>query len=224
MNKELYKPKNTFSNLSAGKQGKIAAAFLEEFATKGYQKASLNTVVHNIGIAKGSLYQYFDNKEGIFLFIFDQFTRKVKKLVGNPQEHAESHVNFWDAVSNVLWAGITFIDKYPKYYQFYLNVLFEQDVPRREELIARVRLFSLEYFGPKVTEEQADGRFTAGVPARMIVFLIDAAIDSFLQAYARSYLDGGLGLAGRSKDLLASEIDSMLLLLRRGIENNAGNN
>lgn len=210
-------PKDTFSNLPADKRLKIEAALVKEFATKGYQKASLNTVVNSLGIAKGSLYQYFVNKEAIFLYIFDQFTQKVKAMVQQPAEDESSTLDVWEAVRRTMLAGVAFIDGYPDYYQLYLNVLFEQDVPHREELIARVRLFSMEYFGPLIARGQGQGAVAAAVPVKMVVFLIDAALDRFLQGYARPYLDGGLGLAAKDGPGLIAEIDLLIETMKQGL-------
>lgn len=216
MSAHLPSPKNTFSNLALDKRRKIEAALVAEFASKGYQKASLNTVVNSLGIAKGSLYQYFANKESIFLYVFDQFTYLVKTMVQPPTSN-EVEIDFWAAVRRTILAGVTFVDHYPDLYQLYLNVLFEHDVPRREELIAKVRLFSMEYFGPLVVRGQAQGRIAATVPVAMVVFLVDAALDRFLQAYARSYLDSGLGLAAKDGPGLKAEVDLLIATLQSGL-------
>lgn len=217
MSAKLSSPKDTFSNLPLDKRLKVEAALVKEFAGKGYQKASLNTVVNSLGIAKGSLYQYFVNKEAIFLYIFDRFTLLIKAMLPRPGEPASPAPDLWAAVRQTILAGISFVDDYPDFYQLYLNVLFEHEVPRRQELIARVRLFSMEYFGPLVVSGQARGAVTRAVPVAMVVFLIDAALDRFLQGYARSYLDGGLGLAAKDGPGLTAEIDQLLAALQHGL-------
>ncbi|MDD5759392.1 MAG: TetR/AcrR family transcriptional regulator [Desulfobulbaceae bacterium] len=217
MQERLSSPTNTFSKLPAEKKAKIEAALLKEFADKGYQKASLNTVVGSLGIAKGSLYQYFANKESIFLYIFDLFTAKVKGMLQRSSGHELPQADLWQAVRRTMFAGIAFIDRYPDFYQLYLNVLFEHEVPQREELISRVRLFPMEYFGPLVALGQAQGRISRAVPLSMVVFLIDASLDRFLQGYARSYLDGGLGLATMGPSELVAEVDLLIKTLKNGL-------
>lgn len=215
MNARVAPPKDTFANLPPDKRLKIEAALVREFAAKGYQKASLNTVVNSLGIAKGSLYQYFANKEAIFLYIFDQFTRMVKDSLRRPVE-GESGIDLWTAVRRTILAGIAFIDRYPDYYHLYLNVLFDHDVPHREELIAKVRVFSREYFGPLIARGQGQGQ-VATMPVTMVVFFIDAVLDRFLQGYARSYLDGGLGLAAMDGPGLIIEVELLIEALRHGL-------
>ncbi len=56
-------PKSTFYNLSDEKKSRIFEAALQEFSVKTFSQASLNQIIKNADIPRGSFYQYFDNKE-----------------------------------------------------------------------------------------------------------------------------------------------------------------
>ncbi|MCK5194754.1 MAG: TetR/AcrR family transcriptional regulator, partial [Desulfobulbaceae bacterium] len=71
----------TFINLSEDKKKAILQSAVQEFGRLGYQKASLNSIVRAASISKGSLYQYFQNKEALFNYIFEQFVLLVKRGV-----------------------------------------------------------------------------------------------------------------------------------------------
>ncbi len=219
MPKSTAVPKDTFINLPAPKRLRIEAALVREFAVHGYRKASLNTVVKSLGIAKGSRYQYFAAKESIFLYVFDLFTQRVKEMLQGPAGEA-AEADLWQTLRQTMRAGVAFIDSYPDLYRLYLNVLFEHEVPRREELIKRVRLFSFDYFGPILAQGQAAGK-VAPIPVARAVFMIDAVLDRFLQGYARPYLDGGLNLADRDAPALAMEIDCLIDTLKYGLTSGA---
>lgn len=213
----LAQPKQTFVNLPREKRENVVRAAITEFAEHGYQRASLNNIVKRLGISKGSLYQYFDNKEALFLHVFDHFTQQVKQHV-KASVSTTGHDDFFDVARQVLLAGISFIDNHPEYFQVYLKVLFERDVPRREELVARVRLFSLEYFGPLADRAVGKGILRGDISAHEVVFILDAMLDRFLQGYAQPYLDGGLALAEMSVERLHDEIDSIVAVLRTGLQ------
>ena len=209
------KAKNTFSNLAVEKQALIVAAAVHEFACQGYQKASMNTIVKTAGIAKGSLYQYFHNKESLFVFIFDRFTELVKKTVKQAQANLTG--DFFDLLRQVLLAGVTFIDKHPDYFQIYLKVLFEQNIPHRRQLLSKVRLFSQEFFGPLCADAQKQGALRQDVPLEVVIFILDATLDRFLQSYAQSYLDCGLDLQEKDRQALLVDVDMILLVLQEGL-------
>ncbi|MCK9296206.1 MAG: TetR/AcrR family transcriptional regulator [Desulfobulbaceae bacterium] len=221
--------RTTFSNLPPEKQEKIVDAAVREFARHGYKKASINTIVRDAGIAKGSLYQYFHNKEELFVFIFERFTLLVKKTVAEQgrsnavraREGESSGVgqedDFFSQVGRVLLAGIEFIDRHPEYFQIYLRVLFEQDVPMREKLLAQVRLFSREYFGPLCEAGQKSGAIRRDVPLAVVIFILDATLDRFLQGYAQGALDRDLDLVQRNRAELLARIRMILQVLREGL-------
>ncbi|MGD8916938.1 MAG: helix-turn-helix domain-containing protein, partial [Syntrophobacterales bacterium] len=52
----------TFAKLPSEKQERVLDAAIEEFSRWGYDKASINRMVDRIGIAKGSIFQYFGSK------------------------------------------------------------------------------------------------------------------------------------------------------------------
>lgn len=61
-------PKETFFNLHVDKQEKVMRSAINEIIKYGYEKANVGNIAKNAGIAKGSLYQYFENKRELFLF------------------------------------------------------------------------------------------------------------------------------------------------------------
>ncbi len=64
-------PKQTFINLPQEKRKTILNAAVEEFADYGLENASTNRIVKNSGIAKGSFYQYFEDKQDVFIYLLD---------------------------------------------------------------------------------------------------------------------------------------------------------
>ena len=74
-------PKQTFYNLPEEKRNKIINLSLLEFAQHSYRTASLSRIVEKAGIAKGSMYQYFENKRELYLYLIDFTTnRKLSYL------------------------------------------------------------------------------------------------------------------------------------------------
>lgn len=179
------KKANTFANLPAAKQQAVLQAATREFARQGYSKASMNVVVREAGISKGSLYQYFANKEALFHFVFAEFHQTVKAMVKELAWQEDIFLLF----AEVMRAGVRFVDLYPEYFQIYLKVLFDEDVPGRHNLISQVRLFSADYFGPICQAAQERGELRGDMSVGTVIFLFDAAMDRFLQVYTQHQID-----------------------------------
>ena len=62
-------PKQTFFNLPDEKREVIINAAIDEFAEYGLENASTNRIVANSGISKGSFYQYFEDKQDVFMYL-----------------------------------------------------------------------------------------------------------------------------------------------------------
>lgn len=79
---------------------KIIKAAIEEFGTKGYVSASLNTIC-NTGISKGLLYHNFENKDAIYLACvkrcFCDLTDYLKKqnIGANPQNYMSARLKYF---------------------------------------------------------------------------------------------------------------------------------
>ncbi|NBU62967.1 MAG: TetR/AcrR family transcriptional regulator [Chloroflexia bacterium] len=78
-------PSDTWWNLDARKRQLIIDACLDEFAAHNFAHASLSTIVKGLGIAKGSIYQYFADKEALYLFVLkyahDQLTMQLHNRI-----------------------------------------------------------------------------------------------------------------------------------------------
>jgi AcrR family transcriptional regulator len=75
-------PKPTFWNLPAAKREALLAIMIEEFAEQPYALASVSRIVERAGIAKGSIYQYFEHKQDLFLFLIDHAAAEQLRLLG----------------------------------------------------------------------------------------------------------------------------------------------
>jgi AcrR family transcriptional regulator len=206
----------TFLNLPSDKQERVMEAALAEFADKGYPQASLNTIVASSGIAKGSLYQYFRDKKGIFLYLFDYAISLVRRtLVGVKEATADD--DFFTRLEKSLLAGVAFIRSHPRLYGLYLKILFDRHVPRRDELLRSVRRFAADYLDSLFRQGLARGDLRADLPTPTVIFLLDALLDRFLQAASVPAFDVTLGLDRADAAELQQRVLELVAILRHGL-------
>ena len=62
-------PKETFYRLPDEKRERIMAAAEREFLENSFKAASINRIIKEAAIPRGSFYQYFEDKKDIFLYI-----------------------------------------------------------------------------------------------------------------------------------------------------------
>ena len=206
----------TFQNLPPDKQERVLTAALTEFADQGYQGASLNRMVAQAGIAKGSLYQYFPNKEGIFQYIFQYALKMVRRTLTTVKEETLEE-NFFVRLEKSLLAGVAFSREHPRIFSLYLKIQFDRNVPFREEFLAAVRRHATEYFASLVRQAQRRGELRPGVPRDAVLFLLDAVFDRFLQAAAVPALDVTLGLHQTPDPAIHRHVRALISLLKEGL-------
>lgn len=65
-------PSKTFFNLPEGKRNTLLAAAREEFTRVSFAQASINKIIQQAGIPRGSFYMYFEDKEDLFRYLIQQ--------------------------------------------------------------------------------------------------------------------------------------------------------
>lgn len=78
-------PSSTFLNLPPEKQEKLLEAATREFSTRPFNEASINQIIKEAGIPRGSFYMYFQDKEELFRYLLrgyvDQMVMVIEELL-----------------------------------------------------------------------------------------------------------------------------------------------
>ena len=97
----------------------VFEAALDEFIAKSFDEASLNTIIKNANISKGSFYYRYENKYALYLHIIKTCNRKkwdyIRGLIEENHERKISKNIFDQFISQALM-GIKFAHRYPKYH------------------------------------------------------------------------------------------------------------
>ena len=74
-------PSSTFLNLPAEKQEKLLEAATWEFSHKPFNEASINQIIKEAGIPRGSFYMYFQDKEDLFRYLLKGYVDQLFMLL-----------------------------------------------------------------------------------------------------------------------------------------------
>lgn len=70
-------PTDRFYRLPEAKKQVIREAAIQEFARVPFEKASINQIIHNADISRGSFYTYFEDKQDVVKFIFEDIGKET---------------------------------------------------------------------------------------------------------------------------------------------------
>lgn len=65
-------PSDTFLRLNADKREKLIDASFKEFSLYNFNDASINRIIKEAGISRGSFYMYFEDKKDLYFYLLEQ--------------------------------------------------------------------------------------------------------------------------------------------------------
>lgn len=149
-------PKPTFFNLPEEKRQRIVELATEEFAANLYHAASLSRIVERAGIAKGSIYQYFDDKMDLYIYIFGLAAEKKLAYVQQALAGLGQAPSVFDVLRAGIRGGFELARSDPRMAAIGMNYLRERDPAVKEQV--------MKTFMP-MGEAMMDGWFQAAVDA-----------------------------------------------------------
>ena len=108
-------PKQTFFNLPQGKRQMIERVALDEFAEYGFDNSNMNRIVAESKIAKGSFYQYFEDKKDLYFHLMDTVVTRKMATMEPILNHYWKH-SFTHNLEELFRLGLEFADSDPKLY------------------------------------------------------------------------------------------------------------
>ncbi|PTC14974.1 TetR/AcrR family transcriptional regulator [Bacillus wiedmannii] len=141
------------------------------FLTKGYTKTTVNDILKEIGIAKGTFYHYFKSKEEvmdeIIMRIIKEDVTKAKRIVSNPD------IPVLDKLFKVL------MEQSPKSGDVKEKMIEQFHQPNNAEMHQKSLVQSIIHLSPVLTEvlEQGieEGIFSTPYPQEIIELLLSSA-------------------------------------------------
>src|ERR1700760_1263678 len=106
-------PRATWENLEQARRDRVLHAAMAEFGRRGYSGGSLNVIAREAGVAKGSLFQYFEDKFDFFAHVAEQaslniYAALVPHLVPTPVGH-----EFLDHLGDLVDIWIDYMQQHP---------------------------------------------------------------------------------------------------------------
>lgn len=99
-------PTERFYRLPEDKKMSIRDAAVKEFVRVPFEKVSINQIIQNAEISRGSFYTYFEDKRDVLSFVFEDMKEKAQKLCVESLE--ENHGDFWIMMNQLFEYGIDY--------------------------------------------------------------------------------------------------------------------
>lgn len=105
-------PRPRFEKLDPELRARLLQAAAQEFSSSSYDSASLNRIIEQAGISKGSLYYYFDDKEDLFRAVLSYLEECSEGLFTAVPSDLTAE-NFWQRMDDFSHRAVQVVQKYP---------------------------------------------------------------------------------------------------------------
>jgi AcrR family transcriptional regulator len=201
---------------SEAKRARIVDAAIRHFAERGYSEARVEDIAAELDIAKGSVFQHFKSKDGLFFEAYKKAVRSFPKYMEVPAEWRER--GFFDLLR--YWLGRTenmVRDNWASY-RIYLVGNYGTDLSLRREI--NRFLVAEDPYGWRdfVCYGLGRGELRTDLDADMIGSILEWTTDRFQDALLTEELDPGLfRKQGPIPEKKEARIEQFVALMRRAI-------
>lgn len=207
-------PKQTFFNLPDGKREKIIDCAIDEFAERGYEGASISRMVARAGIAKGSFYQYFEDKEDLYGYIIDYALVSQKIRVSDEESVKLAGITLTEFLRLLLKRMVTEFSNKPTILKIGMDFLRHQHGTVQKRIFEKYRPLSDDYFQHFIRAEKSRGEIDVNVDDNILGLMLMGATNEISKlAIEKDY--GEI-----SPDYIDKWVDKLEYILANGIYKN----
>jgi AcrR family transcriptional regulator len=91
--------RSRFENLAPEKRRRLLEVAANEFASRGFEGASLNRILETAGLSKGALYYYFDDKADLFATVVEEAWKSLIPAAGLEVQDLDA-ASFWPRLAD----------------------------------------------------------------------------------------------------------------------------
>ena len=212
-------PKQTFFKLKEEKKEAIIQAFLFEFSHHSYEDASITAVVKKLGIAKGSIYQYFEDKLDLFLYLKEESEQCKMQYIMHLKRAA--YPDFWSYYRELYVQGIKFDEEHPLKSRFLYQINFLRTSPTIKEFANSWKEKALVMMQAMIKKEIEEGHFRNDLPLLSMahfLYTISISLGEYMESIhhldVEKNLEAELPLLHGTKETLLQSIDAYIRLLK----------
>ncbi len=166
-------PKQTFFNLPDDKREQIVQVAIDEFADNDYDHVSISRIVARAGIAKGSFYQYFDDKEDLYGYLIGLLSEAKRRYMSLDQPDP-THSGIFAYLRWTVEAGLGFELAFPRLTKVGLSALSYSGFPT--SIDAQIHAATQGFYQQLVETGQRQGDIAPDLDPKLAAVIFEAVL------------------------------------------------
>jgi AcrR family transcriptional regulator len=210
-------PTDVWRNLRPERRDRVLAAAMAEFGARGFSAGSLNVVAREAGVAKGSLFQYFEDKLDLYSTVCAEATSRIRAHMESRMVDvlvAEPGLPFFEFLARLADEWIVYFTDHPIERGITAATNLELDPVVRQTVRTVSQAHYLEVFRPLVAEGIRRGEVTESraetdaLLALLVLVVPHLALSPHLPG-----LDPVLGMYGRTPEELREPVRKLVAVI-----------
>ena len=189
-------PTETWHRLPPARRDAVLVAAEAEFAAHGFSRGSLNVIAREAGVAKGSLFQYFDDKVDLFVHLCELAADRVGCAMDEAAAGIDWSQGFFPGYTRLLDAWVDHFRTHAVDRELSAAVSLEPDPDARTAVRRVIDERYLSFLRPLLQTAQADGWLRADADLDAFIALLLLVVPHLAIAPTHAELDPVLGLGG----------------------------
>lgn len=216
-------PSETFLNLPEEKRQRFIDVALAEFAEYNFDTASINSIIKEVGIARGSVYQYFTDKLDLWLYLKEYAEQEKMKFIQAVDR--KSFSNFWDYYRHLFWQGIEFDLHAPLCSKFLYRIGYKETSKEVQKYLNGWREKAQLIFNQWVDEEKKTEDINPSIPTETATHFLISMSTSIAELLQHKYqvnfdenIRSGKPVFADNIDEFKSAVDELIQLLAKALK------
>lgn len=211
-------PTPTWQRLDESRRRAITEAAEAEFAAHGFSGGSLNVIARDAGVAKGSLFQYFNDKQDFYVYLSELASVRIRDYMEIRIQEQSWEEDFWGSFENILLLWTDYFLDNPIDKAMTAAVNLEPDASARFAVRSAVNHHYLDVLRPLLESARGDGSIRADADIEASLSLLLLIMPHLAIAPGNPGVDPILGLDSPSDEVRSAAVLRLLSMFRRALE------
>ena len=176
--------KEAFERASDERKEKILEVGINEFASKGYEKANINIIAKKAGISIGLMYKYFSTKEDLFITCIQ---RGMSILDDAVDEILKSDDKLLTKAEKLIRTTCQLSQKDANYVKLYNEITSERNSEKAMEFAKAIEGETSKKYVKCITDALANGDVRQDMDPRLFAFFLDNLLTSLQFSFTCDY-------------------------------------
>jgi len=202
-----------FENLSEDKKQRILEACILEFAEKGYERASTNTMIKDAQISKGILFHYFGNKKSLFLYVVEYCLQII--IIEYRKYPLQKSTDIFDRIIELGVIKLKVTHANPNISKLILQAFMNTPEGIRTEIEDKYKQLSNEFL-PPIFKDIDSSKFRNGVNPKKALEIVMLFLEALQGKYTKEYQNQEQELLG-DMDKIMKDYKEYIEILKYGM-------